>query len=210
MRVVCLSDIHGRTDVQVPKGDLLIFAGDATFMGKVDEIQTFLVWFLNLPHTHKVFIAGNHDFFWRTPEKIKTLPFGDAVYLENSGVVVDGIHIWGTPVQPHFNDWAFGENLEDRKKLYDLIPEGLDILVTHSPPAGILDSDAIYGTSHGCSVLYDAVSRKSPRYHIFGHIHGANGKVSVQKTTFINCAVLDDHYNLLHRPKVFDIKRREQ
>ena len=44
MRVVCISDthlIHRKEPLDIPDGDLLLHAGDATFRGRPDEIQDF-------------------------------------------------------------------------------------------------------------------------------------------------------------------------
>jgi 3',5'-cyclic AMP phosphodiesterase CpdA len=41
---------------------LLIHAGDMSSMGYKHEVQQFLKWFNGLDnYTHKIFIAGNHD-----------------------------------------------------------------------------------------------------------------------------------------------------
>ena len=43
---------------------------------------------------------------------------------------------------------------------WDQIPSGLDVLITHGPPRGILDQVAP-GTEHpGCEVLYAQCKRK--------------------------------------------------
>ena len=64
MRIVCVSDTHtyGRM-ITVPDGDVLIHSGDHTFEGTQSEIEYELEWLESLPHKHKVFIGGNHDFF---------------------------------------------------------------------------------------------------------------------------------------------------
>ena len=59
-------------------------------------------------------------------------------YLEDSGVEIAGTRWWGSPWQPEFNSWAFnlprGEPLSEK---WALIPDDVDVLVTHSPPAMI-------------------------------------------------------------------------
>ena len=50
------------------------------------------------------------------------------------------------------------------------IPRGVDVVVTHGPPKGIMDYT--YGRERaGCSHLFAAVARARPRIHCFGHIH---------------------------------------
>ncbi len=64
MRVVLISDTHLRHDLHtldIPDGDVLIHAGDALIGGDLSELAAFCKWFKALPHTHKVFVPGNHD-----------------------------------------------------------------------------------------------------------------------------------------------------
>ena len=64
----------------------------------------------------------------------------NAIYLEDSGVVIDGLKFWGSPWTPEFFDWAF--NARRGLQLFDKwqkIPLDTDVLITHGPPAGILD-----------------------------------------------------------------------
>ena len=48
------------------------------------------------------------------------------------------------------------------------------ILVTHSPPAGILDGRA--ELVHGIPALRDLVRDRDPRLHLFGHVHNRPGR----------------------------------
>ncbi|GIK02309.1 hypothetical protein Aspvir_006358 [Aspergillus viridinutans] len=50
----------------------------------------------------------------------------------------------------------------------------VDIMITHGPPAGVLDT-VVNGGSVGCEGLFAAVKRARPRMHVFGHIHEGHG-----------------------------------
>lgn len=218
-RIVLISDTHDRHDrmrVPVPDGDILIHAGDATMMGRVNEVAAFGAWFRALPHRHKIFVAGNHDWmFERKPALAKDLllrglgGLGTGVtYLQDSEATVEGLRVWGSPWQPRFFDWAF--NLDRGpaiKEKWDLIPEGLDILITHGPPMGVLDqiNPVLGGERLGCEELAQAVERTRPRLHVFGHIHGGYGKAQYADTLFVNAAICDEAYNPIHEPVVADL-----
>ena len=45
----------------MPKGDVLLHAGDLTNTGLAFEFEGFLDWFSSFSHPYKIFIAGNHD-----------------------------------------------------------------------------------------------------------------------------------------------------
>ena len=139
MRIVCIADTHGlHRQLEVPTGDLLIHAGDFTFYSKPPSIVSdFDDWLGSLPHRHKVVVPGNHEFALEEPEDRSAI--ANAILLVDSGVQVGGMRIWGSPVIPLYGG-AFGmSRAADRKRHWARIPEGLDILVTHGPPLGILD-----------------------------------------------------------------------
>ncbi len=207
MKIVAISDTHNRHNkLVVPNGDILIHAGDVTSQGKQSQVEDFLKWFSNQPHPQKIFIAGNHDFFFeRMPESyIQSLIPENVTYLNDSGITLKGIKIWGSPVQPWFYDWAFNRQRgTDILKHWDLIPDDTDILITHGPVHGILDK-TIDGAHVGCVDLMNTVRRIRPQYFICGHIHEAYGKAITIGTTYINASVLDVQYQLVNQPIVFE------
>jgi Icc-related predicted phosphoesterase len=198
MKIVCISDTHSlHNRMEIPDGDLLIHAGDVSSRGGMTEIADFNEWLGTLPHPHKVMIAGNHDFgFERYPKEAKAL-ISNAKYLRDSGITIEGLKIWGSPIQPWFYDWAFNRQRgKDIRKHWDLIPTDTDILITHGPPFGILD-DTDRGEKVGCEDLIDIIqNRVRPRLHVFGHIHEAYGQKQVKETLFINASMV----NLAYRP----------
>src|ERR1043165_6468045 len=105
--------------------------------GDLVELRAAAEWIASLPHRHKVIVAGNHDWaFAREPAAARALVGDAAIYLEDAGATIEGRQLWGSPWQPAFHDWAFnlprGEALAT---VWRKIPPGLDILVTHGPPA---------------------------------------------------------------------------
>lgn len=210
IRVVCISDTHlqhCKYPVNVPDGDILIHAGDATFEGKVSEIWRFTDWFEKLPHRHKVFVAGNHDWLFQQNQDLarSMLPKG-VIYLQDNLAIVEGLRIWGSPWQPEFMNWAFnlprGHRLREK---WNMIPTGVDILVTHGPPLGILDL-TVDGEHVGCGDMHEVVTKRvKPRLHVFGHIHHAYGTAAVGRTLFVNATVCDEAYKPVNAPVVVDM-----
>jgi Icc-related predicted phosphoesterase len=205
MRIVCISDTHNQK-VTVPDGDLLIHAGDATLQGTVDEIIEFNAWFSALPHKHKIFIAGNHDWLFQLqPAIARSLLDKGVVYLQDSSTVVEGLNIYGSPWQPRFYDWAFNLNRgSEMAEKWELIPAQTDILITHGPPNRILDL-TMQGDHAGCEELIKKVEEIRPRVHIFGHIHEGHGTLEKSGTRFVNASNCDEGYRLVNAPIVFDL-----
>ena len=208
MKIVCISDTHNQhRQIDVPDGDLLIHAGDFSGHGKPAEISAFNQWLGELPHRHKILIAGNHDFlFEREPALARSL-ITEAFYLENEFIEIEGLRIYGSPATPWFFNWAFNYHRgPEINAIWDRIPQEIHVLITHGPPFGILDQVA-HGKQVGCEMLAQWLeSQKSPpALHVFGHIHEAAGRIQTDQTTFINACQLDLRYRPQSNLQVFNL-----
>lgn len=203
LRVVAISDTHG-TLPDLPEGDLLIVAGDFTINGTEREVVFFDEWLGTLPHPVKVVVAGNHDWCLQTKRQKPGWPWiHNAVYLQDSGVSIPPerfdlqgynhqITIYGSPWQPRYYDWAFqlDYNSPELKAKWEAVPTGIDILVTHAAPYGILDEHPRRGHL-GCEFLAEELKRIKPKLHVFGHIHPGYGVLETRDTLFVNASVMD-------------------
>jgi predicted phosphodiesterase len=122
-RLVVMSDTHGQHfGLQAPDGDILIHCGDFCSHGQYFDALKFVNWFGAQSHKRKIFIAGNHDLYFEqgnpcdVDQFIKLLP-PSVCYLNDSGVQIEGINFWGSPVQPTFFNWAFNRELGFPKEL---------------------------------------------------------------------------------------------
>ena len=185
MRIVAVADTHlFHDELVIPDGDVFIHAGDLCRGGDLDELRIAADWITSLPHRNKVVVAGNHDWAFDRDRAAARALF--ATYLEDSEVTLDGVRFYGSPWQPAFNDWAF--NLPRGAALaakWSLIPTGIDVLVTHSPPDGLGDRSPI-GSRAGCADLRARVAEVVPRLHLFGHIHQDGGAWREGATVFAN------------------------
>ena len=208
MKFVAISDTHGQhADLELPEADCIIHAGDVSKRGTFSQVQDFLYWFEKLDYKYKIFIAGNHDFcFEKTPSEAEALILENIIYLNDSGCEIEGIKIWGSPVTPWFHDWAFNrERGSEIKQHWDLIPNQVDILITHGPVHGILDRTVFFKHA-GCEVLKERVNLIRPKIHISGHIHEGYGEKVVNGIHYMNASVLNFRYKLANKPIVFDVQ----
>ena len=147
LRFVCISDTHTRTDGlagKIPEGDILVHAGDFTNVGETGGVKKFSEFLQSLPHKYKIVIAGNHDLSFETATFDQTFSrFGrgkledhrqakqslsGCTYLEDSGIEIEGVKIWGSPWTPWFFDWAFNaQRGSECKAKWDLIPDDTDV-----------------------------------------------------------------------------------
>lgn len=212
-RLTFISDTHTKHEKLngfLPGGDILLCAGDISSRGHKTELENFFKWFDGIDnYDHKIFIAGNHDFgFQDEPETIKGLLTGYKTidYLQDEYLgIQDGdepeLKIWGSPWQPEFHNWAFnlprGEKIKEK---WDLIPDDVDILITHGPAFGKLDYVPYDGLNVGCEELLKRIEEVKPKIHLSGHIHSGWGYVFNGETHFFNAAILNDRYEFRNKP----------
>ena len=220
MKMTFISDTHGKHNHLTSKaynnilgsGDVLVHAGDCTNVGKVGEIKDFLDWFSNTDYTHKIFIAGNHDFGFELVHDIAPEYKEKGVhYLFDSEIIIDGVKFYGSPWQPEFHDWAFnlprGEKLAEK---WAKIPGNTDILITHGPAYQMLDW-TLGGQLVGCQDLFHRVMEVQPKIHVCGHIHCAYGQKNFNNVEFLNACVLNERYQYENKPifLIFDINDKQ-
>lgn len=220
MRLVLLSDTHGfhRGMRSIPEGDVFIFAGDFSrdFGSWLDTVR-FAKWIKKLPHAHKLLCPGNHDYAMQEhPQRSKDLFRKCGVtMLGQETVRINGISFDGGPWMPvsgYDPPWAFEKPVDELQRLWSRI-DHVDVLVTHSPPAGILDGGI------GCPVLRKHVERIRPQIHCFGHVHEERGTLEQNGILFLNISSnsrgiyrREDNYTVMsisiYDPVVHDLKTR--
>jgi len=202
--IVCVSDIHGRQDkLFIPGGDILLISGDITASSNTD-ISAFINWLGKQTHTFKVMIMGNHDkaFEEHKDQYILQCKENNIIYLEDSGVKLLGINIWGSPwiaIRKNHKNNAFAIPRNELIHKWNLIPDNTNILMTHCPPYGIGDLNTnYYKATHfhsGDYSLRKTINRLgSLRLHTFGHQHYGRGIYKGDNGVyFVNCSVVNDN-----------------
>lgn len=208
MKFVAISDTHCRhRSLKLPKGDVIIHAGDISYQGERSELEDFLKWFSQLDFEHKIFIGGNHDFFLEKakPTVLKKLIPENVTYLKDCSTELGGIKVWGSPYTPWYFNWAFNKHRGlQMKKQWSQIPDDTTLLLTHGPAFGILDT--VINERHvGCKELLDRVMTLKPKVHVFGHIHESYGSKKLQGVRFYNACMLNESYELVNKPIVFEL-----
>lgn len=204
VRVVVVSDTHNRhNSFEIPPGDVLIHCGDMTNRGSAPELREVDTWFARQPHTHKLAICGNMDQRLEScaSREVRQRFLPSARYIEDEEIEVAGLRVYGSPWSPKYcGAWQYRPGTEAEATWAD-VPEGLDILVTHTPPLGILDSVG-RGEHAGCEALKCRLQEVRPRYHFFGHIHEEGGRQLEQEgIIFANAAQSVLMFDIEPRPK---------
>jgi len=205
-KIVAISDTHNRHNkLGIPQCDIFIHCGDWTSMGHAHEVENFAKWLNKINARYIVLVPGNHEltFEKNIPESLNWIKehCPTAHILIEESIEIEGIKIYGSPITPFFYNWAWNRYRgEDIQKHWNKIPENTDILITHGPPYGILDTTIHADGSPrpenlGCEQLLKKVQEIKPDLHLFGHIHHPGGtQVHKDGTSFYNCSVCNEQY----------------
>jgi Icc-related predicted phosphoesterase len=232
MKIMAISDLHGTLPtLNVPKGDVLCIAGDIcpVWNHKLEYQQewiakNFVPWCNALIESETVknvvFCAGNHD--WHFEELYtmgnekdfrKMLP-DNIHYLRDSSVIIDGVNFYGTPWTPEFCNWAFMKYEGELDKIFEKIPEGTDVLVSHGPPYGYNDCVEYRQNQHlGSKALIKHINRVKPKAVFVGHIHtGSHDATNLllegnfdSRTSIVNVSIMDEQYHVASKPYIMDL-----
>ena len=226
MKVIALSDLHGDLIPIKEECDLICICGDIVPL----QIQSgsrktkhwlrnkFKPWCESLPCDKVLFISGNHDLHTQDLEFMYSVfPKDDKVtYLFHEEYIYNHnnreYHIFGTPYCKIFGDWAFMDTDERLRSLYNQIPEGLDILLTHDQPFGwgdTLEQKLYWNDTEehiGNKPLVEAILSKQPEYLFCGHLHSTTHEcIKIGKTKRYNVSIKDEMYNIAYPPLCISI-----
>ncbi len=184
MRFMLISDIHGSMKAAESAGkeakergvDIMLVAGDITHFGRADEAERIFSMF----PVRTVAVPGNCD-----PPDI--LPSHEKIMdvhgkrVEYRGICFAGL---GASNLTSFSTlFTYGE--ENIYLILDSIMKDCDVMVTHTPPMGILDKTA-FGHRGGSESIRKVAEEQRPPLHVFGHIHESPGVEMHNGTVFVN------------------------
>lgn len=214
MKLVFISDVHCRfSKIQIPKCDILISSGDYSFLGEEHEVRDFHKWLSKQDARYVVSLQGNHEkgvernFQFCKQIAEESCP---GVYFIDEGLIeIEGLKIWCSAITPFFHNWAWNRYRgEEIKRHWDRIPLDIDILVTHGPPYGILDTVSTYRPIEhlGCEELTNKIKElKQLKIHSFGHIHDSYGTIKIDGITYINASICTEEYKPFNKPFVLEL-----
>jgi Icc-related predicted phosphoesterase len=152
--------------------DVLIGAGDFANMRRRIHVTLDILRAARCP---AVLVPGNGESDEELREACRQWP--QAHVLHGSGVSLAGRDFFGlggaVPETP-FGSWSFDLSEARAEGLLSGCPAGA-VLVTHSPPHGVLDVDR--GGSHlGSTSVRAAMERCRPELVVCGHVHACGGR----------------------------------
>lgn len=168
----------------IEEDDTVIIPGDISWSLTLEEAESDLKFIDSLPGK-KIFIKGNHDFWWATLSKINAFFEKNGIssisILQNNAYECEDFILCGTRgwYQDESNDKSKNENdyekivareairlrmsLDEAKKLKEQAPEKEIIAFMHFPP---------YWNGFECHEFIDILKEYEIKRCYFGHIHG--------------------------------------
>jgi len=235
MKIYAVSDLHGNLDGLDPScADLVVIAGDVAPMKGWgawhinDQVKwmnrKFADWCDRYPEIEFVVIPGNHDLFAPQLDDLHTkmiLP-ANVHFLIDEVAEVKGLRVAGSPwIPPISGRWAFEAcDEDDLARHFAWIPEGVDILVTHSPPfveGWNVDVSLQTQSPHfGSRAVTAALRRVKPRLAFCGHIHTGDHRVhdlihaDGSMTRLYNVSRLNEDYCVAYDPLIGEFSRIDE
>jgi len=207
MNIVVVSDTHGRHgELGVLSGNVLIHCGDVfnAFASNPDEVAELDTWFGQQRFARILCIGGNHDFALQTLAARANRPLRNAEYLEDRVFEYRGTRFYGSPWTPELYDWAYYLPSSDLESRWASIPDDTDVLITHTPPFGVLDRNSS-GKLCGCPGLRKRIEQIRPALHCFGHVHASAGIYREGRITFANASMVNSRYEIARPPLEFQL-----
>ena len=208
MKLVLGSDLHGHLP-DVPSCDVLVLAGD--ILPENDQelfIEKYLKPWLNWARVRNIVATGgNHDHkLFKRQSYYQSLDcrLRWSLLIDRS-TIIDGLKFHGTPWCLPIGRWAWQAPEYILEKIYAMIPDDVDVLISHTPPYEILDKtdpDPLKGkpSEHaGSSALIRRMAKLDKlKLLVCGHIHEARGRDGI----VINASSLNRQYQLRPNPWV--------
>lgn len=173
MKLLLFSDLHCDAPAaqaivdRAAEVDVVIGAGDFATCRKGIEITINVLRAIDRP---TVLVPGNGE----SVEELAAACDGweSAHVLHGTGTTIRDVPFFGlgggVPVTP-FGDWSYDFTEEQAAKLLADCPKWA-VLVSHSPPQGVVDLDAS-GNHLGSTAVRDAIEERSPTLVVCGHVH---------------------------------------
>lgn len=217
-RILATSDTHFNFDPKkvgggnwFPEHDVFIHAGDLMYHGTESEWMGRVCSLAVVDSPLKIYVPGNHDLFvqhYTGPANqdlqriAKTRLLGTHPKYMVRGLP-NGMRVLGLPQVTDLPGWAFNNSEEELDRFIDLFIADvgkIDIVVSHSPPAGILD-----GSHYGVKAWLRLQMMLKPEIWICGHVHEEYGTKCHNGTTFYNVSMLNRDYKVANPPVLIEI-----
>lgn len=178
MRLLLFSDLHANEAaaqhlVTLARSvDIVIGAGDFGNLRRGIDTAIAMLTAIDKP---AVLVPGNAESTAELEAACQAWP--SAHVLHGTGVEIEGVPFFGIgggiPVTP-FGSWSYDFSEDEARRLLADCPAG-GVLVTHSPPKGVVDLSS-RGVNLGSVAIREVIEQQQPELVVCGHIHESAGQ----------------------------------
>ena len=178
----------------VQPDDLVLIAGDISWATNLDKALIDLNWIHQLPGT-KVLTRGNHDYWWSSPKKVRSVLPPSIHIIQNDsfnwkGISIAGVRLWDSPEYQfdhiiEFKDAPEGVTVASRTKTKEDIAKDtkiferdlhrLELSLKTLDPSAHTRIAMIHYPPIGTDLAPTKTSKLLNKYNIdicvFGHLH---------------------------------------
>ena len=204
MRIFAISDLHLSANVDKPmdifggawdnywdviknnwkknvqEDDIVLIAGDISWAMFLKDAIPDLEDIASLPGT-KIMIKGNHDYWWGSLSKVKSILPPSIHVIQNDALRLDGYVFFGS------RGWTCPDKkwTEEDQKIYNRESERLKLSVQCAKKI-MQEGDKLVGLMHfppfntlrDDSLFTNIFEKENVRTVVYGHLHGKNCRVS--------------------------------
>lgn len=177
-----LSVIEKDWKEKVQDDDVVLIAGDISWAITLDDALKDMQYFYNLPGK-KIFIRGNHDYWWKSITRIRENLPENCIMLQNDAVKIEncvfcGSRLWLVPGSPDFCEHDNKLYLREIERLRlaffkanELREEGDKLIcMTHYPP---------FNVRREHNAVTDLMEENHVTAAIYGHLHGKDARADL-------------------------------
>lgn len=174
--------------------DVVIGAGDYCSLRR--DLNRVIEW-LKVIKKPTILVPGNAESYDELVAACRD--WSSAKVLHGNGVEIQGQLFFGIgggiPVTP-FGSWSWDFTEDQAERLLNKCPKNT-VLISHSPPKGILDKSS-FGLHLGSKSIKKFIQEKSPKLVVCGHMHESGGKMEKHGAcTVINAGPHGVRYDLM-------------
>ena len=207
-----LDKIKADWQEKVSDDDVVLIAGDISWAMTIEEAKPDLDFFKDLKGK-KIFIKGNHDFWWSGIGKVRDIMpencfalQNDSIRIDELGVVVCGSRGWSVPGSPDFDDKDLKIYLRETerfklslKSAEKLMKEGDKLIaMIHYPPFNVRRENSLFT---------DLFEKYGVSDVVYGHLHGKDCRTDLKiekngvRYILTSCDQVDNKLTLIKEEK---------
>lgn len=170
-----VSKIEKNWSSVVKESDTVVIAGDISWAMSLEETKEDFAFINQLPGK-KIFVKGNHDYWWTTRSKMEKFLsenlFTSISILFNSSVSLENVCVCGA------KGWIDDGSLEENSKIKRREALRLKTSIEQAENVGkepvvFLHYPPVY-CGNECSEIMNVLVQKKIKRCFYGHIHGSN------------------------------------